>query len=184
MNLDRELSFKGGRKYLHSTTVFDDLLSLRAGDLRSIDFTFDKRTDHQVRYQDTPPTARESLVATWRDADGAVYVVERDALITGSAPYDEDGLAGGFSFGERSVRLPAHAGDNSLIEAIVAGFKALLLRSVAGPGAKLAFVRIRLPRLPVLPVEIRYSRRIGEFYQGDILVDDKPAGQIFFGEWA
>lgn len=183
MELDRTLAFKGARSYLHSTTLFDDLLQLKGPGLRAIDFTFDKRTDRQVRYQEQPPGDDASLVATWRDQSGTTWVVERDAAITQSRPYDEDGLAARFAFDERSVRLPAGAGDHSLVEALVAGFKALLLRTAAGEGAKLAFVRLRLPQLPVLPLEIRYSRRIGAFYQGDILAAGKPAGQIFFGEW-
>ena len=34
--------------------------------------------------------------------------------------------------------------------------------------------------VPQLPLEIRFGRRIGEFYQGDLSRAGKPAGQIFF----
>lgn len=184
MNLDRDLHFKGSRTYLHSTTVFDDLLTLRSPGVKSVDFKFDKRTDRQVRYQSQAPgDDQQRVVASWRDGDGVVYVVERDAAIIESRPYDEGGLARSFAFDGQRVSLPADVGGHSLIEALVAGFKVLLQRTVAGSGAKLAFVRLRLSRIPTLPVDIRFSRRIGEFYQGDITADGQPVGQIFFGEW-
>lgn len=182
MNLDRHMSFKGGRTYLHSTTLFDDLIQLKGLQVGPIDFKFDKRTHQQVRYQPEPP-AKGVPVATWRDSGGVTYVVERDEAITDSVPYDEDGLANRFTFTEQSVALPSDLGGNSLIEAVVAGFKALLQRTVAGKASKLAFVRLRLSSLPALPLEIRFTRRIGEFYQGDIHANGKPVGQIFFGEW-
>lgn len=183
MNLDRDMSFKGGRTYLHSTTLFDDLIQLKGPEVGAIDFKFDKRTDHQVRYQTEPPVSGVALVATWRDREGTTYIVEREEAITDSTSYDEDGLADRFEFTGKSVMLPADVGGNSMIEAVVAGFKALLQRTVAGKTSKLAFVRLRLSSMPGLPLEILFSRRIGEFYQGDIHVSGKPVGQIFFGEW-
>lgn len=183
MRIDRELTFKGSRTYLHSTTVFDDLLRLQGEPAGALDFRFDRRTDRQVRYQSDPPPAG-GQVASWHDAAGGatIYVVEGDEPITRAVPYDEDGLASRLTFADRHVELPAHIDDYSLIEAIVAGYKALLLRTVA-PGARLAFVRLRLSRMPALPLEIHFSRRIGEFFQGDIRADGQPVGQIFFGEW-
>lgn len=182
MDLDRDLSFKGGRTYLHSTTVFDDILQLKGGAFAGLDFKFDRRTDRQVRYLSQPPPAG-TVVATWNDRDGTIHVVERDAAITADVPYDEDGLAARFEFGERQVTLPVDIGGHSLIEAIVAGYKALLQRTVAGSGARLAFVRLRLSHLPGLPLQIRFARRLGDFYQGDILSGEQTVGQIFFGEW-
>lgn len=183
MALDRELAFKGGRDYLHSTTVFDDILALRGGDASGIDFRFNHRTAHAVRYQAQAPGEGEVAVGSWRDDAGTLHVVERPDLIQARQPYDEDALAATFEYGDRSVAVPADLGGHSAIEAVVAGFKALLLRSVAQPGARLAFVRIRLPRAPRTPLQIRYSRRIGEFYQGDLSEDGQAAGQLWFGAW-
>lgn len=182
MDLDRNMAFKGGRTYLHSTTVVDDILQLRQGVDGRVDFKFDKRTARQVRYLSELPAGVEP-VATWRDGQGMIYVVERNEPIVLSTAYDEDALAERFVFSDQQVMLVANIGDASFIEAVVAGFKALLQRTVAGKASKLAFVRLRLSRLPGLPVEIHYSRKIGEFFQGDILADGEPVGQIFFGEW-
>lgn len=181
--LDREMSFKGGRDYLHSTTLFDDLLQLLGAPGGAIDFKFDKRTGRQVSYQTEQPVPGQVLVASWRDPRGTTFVVERDAAIVRSVAYDEDGLAQRFVFSTDSVALPGDVGGHSMIEAVVAGFKALLQRTVAGKSSKLAFVRLRLQSLPEVPLEIRFARRIGEFYQGDIRADGALVGQIFFGEW-
>jgi hypothetical protein len=183
MELDRELAFKGGRTYLHSTTLFDDIVALRGDDLRGIDFRFNHKTARQVRYQSAPPAGDQVGVGIWRDHLGEFHIVERDAPVTRRQPYDEDALADLFAFAGRHVEVPADVGGHSAVEAIVAGFKALLQRTVAGRDARLAFVRLRLASLPRLPLAIRFGRRIGEFYQGDILLAGEPAGQIFFGEW-
>lgn len=183
MELDRELAFKGGRTYLHSTTLFDDIVALRGPDIAEIDFRFNHKTGHQVRYQAAPPANGEVGVGVWRDSHGQFHIVERDALVSRREPYDEDGLAATFAFDGQRVELPADVGGNSPIEAIVAGYKALLLRSVTAGTARLAFVRLRLSALPRLPLEIRYSRRIGEFFQGEVRQGGQPFGQIFFGEW-
>ncbi|WP_166209748.1 hypothetical protein [Cognatiluteimonas telluris] len=186
MTPDRQLCFKGARQYLHSTTLFDDLLAVRGEAAGPIDFRFEHKTAHQVRYLegDAPDTGGDAVqVASWRDARGQVRVVEREALIDCRTGYDEDGLARSFACDGNVMAIPAEVGEHSAIEAIVAGFKALLLRTVAGPGAKLAFVRIRLAAAPRLPLQVRYNRRIGEFYQGDLVSADGIIGQIFFGEW-
>lgn len=183
MELDRELKFKGARTYLHSTTLFDDIVALRGPGVGGIDFRFNHKTARQVRYQSAPPAEGETGVGIWRDNLGQFHIVERDAPVTGREPYDEDALAAAFAFDGQRVELPPDVGENSTIEAIVAGYKALLLRTVAGDVARLAFVRLRLSRVPRLPLEIHFSRRIGGFYQGELRQDDQPAGQIFFGEW-
>lgn len=183
MELSRDLSFKGGRNYLHSTTVFDDILALRGRSIRGVDFRFNHKTDRQVCYQSASLAEGQVGVGTWRDDHGAFHIVERDAPITTRVPYDEDGLAANFVYEPGRVALPADVAPYSTIEAIVAGYKQLLLRSVVNLQGRLAFVRLRLPAIPALPLEIRFSRRLGEFYQGDLVKDCRPAGQIFFGEW-
>jgi hypothetical protein len=183
MELERDLAFKGGRSYLHSTTLFDDIVALRGPGVREIDFRFNHKTGRQVRYKSAPPTGAEVSVGIWRDNMGEFHIVERDVRITRHEPYDEEGLAATFAFDGRHVVLPADVGGHSTVEAIVAGFKALLLRTAADATARLAFVRLRLRALPQLPLEIRFSRRIGEFYQGDLFQAGQPVGQVFFGEW-
>ena len=183
MNLDRTFTFRGGRNYLHSASVLDDLLALRPRGRDGFDFRFEHRTAMQVRYQDAPPADRSALVAVWTDADGAVYVVAGDRPITAMVPYDEDGLAQRFEFLPGEVRVPADLAGYTTVEAIIAAFKALLRAGAAGPSVKVVFVRMKCRRLPALPLRIAYARRIGDFYQGDIHDRDGLAGQIYYGEW-
>lgn len=183
MNRDRDLHFRGGRDYLQSATLFDDLAECLPADAGGVDFSFKKKTDRQVRYQSDAPTDESTLVATWRDERRAVYVVEREDAISDRREYDEASLVARFSFRPDGVFVPDDIEGYSVMEAAVAAFKALLHRTVATHKPKVVFVRVRLRSMPKLPLEVRFSRRIGEFYQGDIIAGGQPVGQIFFGEW-
>ena len=183
MELEPDFAFRGSRNYLHSTTVMNELLRLRDGAPGGFDFRFDRRTDRRVRFQDHAPVEGEAVVGTWRDASGTVHIVERDGRIERAEPYDEDGLASRLEFGGNAVDLPAALPGYTPVEAIVAAFKALLRRGPAGPDAKVAFVRLACNATPTLPLRITFSRRLGDFYQGDIEAAGKPLGRIHFGEW-
>jgi len=177
------LPFRGDRNYLQSATLFDDMLAWGGGNPRNIDLVFHRKTERQVGYDTSPPADDALLVATWRDADKSIFVVESDQPITQRVAYDEQSLVDRFEFGPDGVVVPADIGDFTVMEAIVAAFKALLHRTVVPHKPKLVFVRVRLQSVPQLPLEVRFSRRIGEFYQGDIRADGRAVGQIFFGEW-
>ena len=184
MNIDRQLHLRGNRDYLHSTTLFDDILSLRGNTVRQIDFIFNRKTGQQVSYCFEPVGSDVAPVAVWRDEEATIYVVARDEPIDQSMSYDEPGLVARCEFAaDGNVRIPADLGAFTVMEALVAAFKALLQRTVATHNPQVVFARIRLSKIPVLPLTIRYRRRIGEFYQGDILADGAGIGQIFFGEW-
>jgi hypothetical protein len=183
MSLRPHMPFRGDRNYLQSATLFDDILQWGGGRPRNIDFTFHRRTDRQVGYSSTAPQEESRLVARWRDDDKLVFVIEGDNPITSREAYDEQALVDRFSFGPDGVIVPADIGDFSLMEAIVAAFKALLHRTVVPHKPKLVFVRVRLQSVPELPLEIRFCRRIGEFYQGEVRAGARSVGHIFFGEW-
>ena len=183
MILRPHLPFRGDRNYLQSATLFDDMLDWGGGMPRNIDLTFHRKTDRQVGYETTPPQHDAALVATWRDDDKSIYVVESDQPITSRVGYDEQALVDCFAFGPDGVTVPVDIGDFTVMEAIVAAFKALLHRTVVPHKPKLVFVRVRLQSVPALPLEVRFNRRIGEFYQGDIRTGERTVGQIFFGEW-
>lgn len=180
MKLDRDFSFRGSRDYLHSTSVFNDLLELRRPHATRIDMRFHRRTDRQVSYVDELSGAEP--VAEWSDNGGKLFIVERDECITEREPYDEDGLAAGFEIEGRTMKIPASIAPFTRFEALVAGFKRLL-QSVHQDSRKYAFVRVRLAHCLDSAMEIRYSRDIGSFFQGDISAEGNPVGQIFFGVW-
>lgn len=181
MRVDREFSFRGDRKYLQSASLFDDLIALRGG-VTDIDFKFHHKSGQQVAYVDELP-ADQALVAEWRDSKGEVYVVERPEPITNATPYDEPALVAKFRIEGRTAFIPADVAPFTTIEALVAGFKRLLQSVYPEIPRKYVFVRIRLRQMPDGPVELRYARDIGPFFQGDIAVGGRSIGQIFFGEW-
>ncbi|MGH9522847.1 MAG: hypothetical protein ACRD3E_09980 [Terriglobales bacterium] len=182
MKLDRTFQFRGGRNYLHSTSVFDDLLGVRGEDVANIDLKFHRRTLQQVSYTDET-VASAGLVAEWSDNRGKLCIVERDESMTERVPYDEDALVKMIEIDGRMARIPAETPSFTRIEALVAGFKHLLQTVYAGLERKYVFVRIRLEHCPVDTMEIHYARDIGAFFQGDISEGGKPVGQIFFGVW-
>jgi hypothetical protein len=183
MILRPHLPFRGDRNYLQSATLFDDMLAWGGGNPRNIDLVFHRKTERQVGYDTSPPADDALLVATWRDADKAIFVVESDQPITQRVAYDEQSLSTGSSSVPTASWCPPTSAISPVMEAIVAAFKALLHRTVVPHKPKLVFVRVRLQSVPQLPLEVRFSRRIGEFYQGDIRADGRAVGQIFFGEW-
>lgn len=181
MKLDRDFRLRGTRDYLHSASLFDDLLQLRGKDATQLDMKFHRRTARQVSYVDE--LAGREPVAEWSDSAGKLYVVERDEPIRDNEPYDEDGLAAQFQIEGRVARIPAAIGPFTRMEAVIAGFKRLLQSVYAGVSRKYVFVRVRMSHCPDVAMEIRYAREIGAFYQGDIIAEGKLIGHIFFGEW-
>lgn len=181
MKLDRTFRFRGTRDYLHSASVFDDLLQVRGQHSTHIDLKFHRRTDRQVSYVET--TLGLEPVAEWSDSLGKLFVVERGEAIVGREPYDEDGLAARFEIVGRTARIPADIGPFTRMEAVIAGFKRLLQSVYPDIKRKYVFARVRLDHYPDSAMELRYSRDIGAFFQGDISIEGKPIGQIFFGVW-
>lgn len=181
MKLDRTFQLRGSRDYLHSASVFDDLLQVRGKNSTHIDLKFHRRTDRQVSY--TERSEGLEPIAEWSDSNGRLLIVERDEPIVERVPYDEEGLAAQFEIEGRTARIPKDIGSFTRIEAVIAGFKRLLQSVYPDIKRKYVFVRIRLDHCPDAAVEIRYSRDIGAFFQGDISAEGKPVGQIFFGVW-
>lgn len=184
MRSDRHFTFKAKRDYLHSTSLFDDLIAVRGRSAHQIDFRFSRRTDRQVAYLDTPPGPEDVVVAEWSDADGRLFVVEREEPIHEAVAYDEAALVSKFRIKDRTVDIPAKLDGFSRIDALVAAFKDLLQQvSPLGGNRKHAFVRIRLTHVPDGVASITYARDIGPFFQGDIRENGEIVGQIFFGVW-
>lgn len=184
MIIERTFRFRGSRDYLHSTSLFDDILQLRGDAATCIDMTFHRRTAQQVSYTDVRPANPEAVVAEWHDAAGALYVVERDAPITEREPYDEARLAGMCAIAGRVITIPADIQPFTRVESIIASFKRLLhsCRELP-PGTQYAFVRLRLQHCPQGTLQITYARSVGSFMQGDISEQGAGIGQVFFGVW-
>jgi hypothetical protein len=182
MKLDRTFQFRGGRNYLHSSSVINDLLGLRGQNVENIDLKFHRKTVQQISYTDEPGAAAQS-VAEWSDNFGRLFLLERSELINERAPYDENALMEFFEIEGKTIRAPEHAPGFTRTDAIIAAFKHLLQTVYSDIDRRYAFVRLRLDHCPTGAFEIRYVRDIGAFFQGDIGEAGRPVGQIFFGVW-
>lgn len=176
-------AFKGSRDYLHSTTVFDRLMSEVGGDPRKVDFRFNRRTDRQCEITALRPSDEARVVAAYTDVGHRLYVISTNMPITERVPYDEDGLAKNFEIEGNVVRLAAVVPGFSFIECTVAAYKRLLLSMQERP-RRFAFVRISLAHLPRGGYAVEFDRKLSsDFYQGTLSEDGAPIGRIFFGEW-
>jgi hypothetical protein len=185
VNIERHFQFRGDRKYLQSASLFDDLIELRGRQAENIDFKFHRKTGNQVIYATDRPEDEQDIVAEWKDASERIFIIESDKPITNALPYDEPALVRRFALDlqAREIDIPADIGSFSRMESMVAGFKNLLQSVYPDVVQKYVFVRIRLKKLPQEGLTIRYSRDIGEFFQGDIRSGNEALGQIFFGVW-
>lgn len=174
--------FRGSRDYLHSTTVFDYILSEVRGQPSRIDFKFNRRTDRVCALTRHKPSEDKPPVAIYTDSRQTLYIVESGLAITERVPYDEDGLAKNFCIDGHVIHVPAASSGNSFIECVVAAYKRLLL-DLHGKH-RFAFVRISLERLPQGAFAVEFARKLsGDFYEGSIEQDGNRVGRIFFGEW-
>ncbi|HEX7341281.1 MAG TPA: hypothetical protein VF269_03295 [Rhodanobacteraceae bacterium] len=164
--------------------MLDDLLVLRGAHARRVDMKFFHKTTHQVCYVDQLPASSHVVVAEWHDAGGTIHVIERDEPIRDVVAYDEPLLVEMFQLHDRHVTVPASTPGFTRAEALIAGFKHLL-HNVIFPGIdrKYVFVRTRFDQCPHGAFDITFSRKIGDFFQANITMDGRGAGQIFFGEW-
>lgn len=177
-------TFKGKRDYLHSTTVFDHVLTLVDANPASIDFKFLKKTDRICIAQAAKPANSEHVVAIYADSRNSRFIVETDAPVTQRHPYDEDGLGTRFKLEGKTIYVPAQVEGFSFIECAVAAFKRLLLSLDRDNAHRFAFVRIMLDRVPASAFDVQFVRKIsGNFYQGVLSERGAPVGKIFFGEW-
>lgn len=183
MKIERRFTFRGERKYLHSTSLLNDLAELRREAADRFDFRFSRKTANQVSYQDAAPGETARLVATWQDRDGSLFVVEGDEPMLEATAYDEAKLMQQVPVDGRTAHIPDDIGTFTRMEALVTAFKHLLQIVNAETPRKYVFVRLRLDRQPKGACSVTYARDIGEFFQGDIREDGAVLGQIFFGAW-
>lgn len=182
--LESSFRFKGGRDYLHSTSVFDAIVDGSGSRPTGIDFVFNRRTACQpIFYTEIQSRDRQALIGSWRDSKREIFILEGTTPIFDRVPYDEAAIASRCMISNGTAYAPIEIAGHSFIEICVAAYKKLLQIHLGDSGVKYAFARITVQRIPEIDFEIRYARKIGgEFYQGDIIANE-PIGRIFFGVW-
>lgn len=178
-----QFQFRGSRNYLHSTTVFDWVIT-QASDLHEIDFQFKKLTPNQCQVVENSSSDQE-IVAMFRSKDLNLDFVETDEPMDSSYPCNEkaiceetkfDGGCGSFSF---PLNIEA-----SFLEAIVAVYKEMLSKTPEGSRGKLLFGRVKLNCVPKSgECVVKHRREIGKgFFEASIICDDNKVGALYFGQ--
>jgi hypothetical protein len=179
-----DLPFKGGRRYLHGTDLFNALTTAARMD-RNIDLRLYKPMLGPVcadRLATGAKAPRDILALLSCSSSGEVWVVREavDAPSPSSIPYDEDAIAADASHSPGTIEQVEHPGA-SFIERTVALNKRLL--AMEGLGSQWWFSRLLLERIPPreTPLRLRLARRLGiRLTESVIEAAHYGVGRIFF----
>ena len=174
-------ALKGNRDYLHGTTIFDIIQEGLPSPGKEIVFTIKKMSNQLCQVIETSAErSEERLVATYTDQHGERFVYETDEKLTERIPYDEDRIAQAGKIDNQTISFAALPQENTFIETIVAGYKYLL--NTAVQKESYVFAQLEIDYIPTDKISIQYKRLImKQFYQGDILHNEKQIGKIYFG---
>ena len=180
-----DLPFKGNRKYLHSTDIFNACLRVTgAGSDLSL-----KISDMISHPLEALPACAAEVGKTYparfsgRSPNGAHDLVLRereDKAVERRIDYDEDRIASGSMLHENRVESEDLAGVTA-IERIVALNK-YLIQTTARPGKTLLFASIFLRRLPQTAfIRLQLESRLGtRLFRSSIHGRDELLGEIVF----
>lgn len=184
MNKLENLHFRGNRTYLHSTTLLSAIFDQMDNSLlpaENIDFVMHRISDKQCHFSENKPENLNNLIATYRDDNHRLFVVQEETPLTERFPYDEEAVIGNYTINDDTIEVPYNVtSPYPAIEVIVSGFKQLLLN--CQKVQPYLFSRLIIEKMPTTPFTITFKRIISNtFYEGDILVGDKKIGKIYFG---
>jgi hypothetical protein len=176
--------FRGSRDYLHSSTIFDHLLSSDPAP-QKIDFTFHKLTNRQCEIEpESDPNRATALAATYLSAGAQHYLYEAAAPIELRYPCNEGAIARQLVVRGETAQfdMPPVEGA-SYIESIVGAYKTLLIEGPERCTRKLLFARVLLEYVPTDGVcSVAHRRKIGEdFFEGSLTHRGVTMGRLFFG---
>ncbi len=180
--------FKGSRNYLHSTDVFNTMLSLFGKDIGNIDFSFYRITDKNILLTDIKPSSNESLVFTFsfqRNKEKFTYYgLETKTPIDCRYPYDEDAIvANALLDHTQKCAILNSSTKYSFIEHLVALTKVMHLNFLPPNKGKWFFARLQLLEVPenFLPLKVCLKQKLGlKLTRSSVFVDDKLLGSIYF----
>lgn len=180
--------FRGERDYLHSSTMFDHLLTLDDAP-SEIDFAVHRMTGNQCRIinakeVDGRPLDEKQPVATYRSGGIEKVLVERETPLESSYPCNESEICAAATRIDNSMQFEMPPiPDASYIEAVVGVYKHLLQSGVEAIPGKLVFARMTLTHVPSSGTcRVEHRRAIkGGYYQATLYHDDQVIGKLVFG---
>jgi hypothetical protein len=176
--------FRGSRTYLHSSTIFDYLLT-RDPKPVDIDFAVHKMTDRQCTVSTEPQAAGDDmLVATYRSARLTYYLHETEQQIQGSYLCIENEICEHTTFegATASLVMPPIEGA-TFIESVVGVYKKLLQVLHPDLTGKLVFARMTVTHVPNDGhCQVQQRRKIGaNYFESRLFHEDTPLGKLIFG---
>jgi hypothetical protein len=176
--------FKADRKYIHSSNVFDYILSETSSNShKNIDFSLSRTTLNKWHLITKLSQAKKSnIIGQYKDDVSFYYIIEDNEIVRERRSYHESSIVDRLTITAKEVEIPNGISDFRFIEKVNAAFKALLQRSVFQDGQYVyLFVRITLKFIPLDGFAIQYKRMIShKFCEGVILENSKKIGYIYF----
>ena len=196
MRTDRlHIDFKGNRRYLHGTDLFDALVALNGGSsggrLADVRMSFYRPITHcveavRMQHGSVAELRPAALFESRVDGEPAVWALrERPGeAVSGRRPYDEEGVAAGAVVTGRSISQ-VQPTPYTFIERVVALHKRLLNQLHEAGGAKWWFGRIELKKVPPASATLRLEVETelgGRLIKSSIEADGQRVGSIYFSE--
>jgi hypothetical protein len=184
LDLNHFFYFKGDRNYIHSSNIFDYILSEKSSKSnKNIDFSLSRSILNKWHLVDEQLQNKKSnVIGQYKDDVSFSYIIEDNEMVTERRLYDESKIVNRLKITGKEIQIPDGVSDFSFIEKVNAAFKALLKNSVFKDGLYVyLFVRITLKFIPSDGFCIQYKRLIShKFCEGEILENRKTVGYIYF----
>jgi hypothetical protein len=179
-----DFAIKGQRDYLSGSIVLDFILQRMRNDPQQPEIVFYKKTLNNCLFTEEPPPEGAVLVGKYRDARGAIHILETSEVIRKRVDYPEERMVAACRFKGAEAEVPAAIDGFSFIEKLVAAYKHVLQLMHAGQKHKFIFVQLKMQRLPAGAFTVRHERKLGNgFFQAAVLEGEERLGTVFFGEW-
>lgn len=176
--------FKGNREYVHSSSIFDYIISKESIVAPvDIDFSLSRTFSRKWFLLNKPPhNGDENIIGQYKDASHDYFIIESDEDIKDRRAYDENEMVMKLQFIDLEVHIQDGILNFTFIEKVNAAFKSLLQKSVfENRSYSYFFVRLKISSIPKDGFKILYKRVVaGKFFEGEIVEHDKSIGFIYF----
>ena len=181
---DKFFYLKGNRTYIHSSNIFDSILSeLALNNPRNIDFSISRTFANKwCLKNEIGEFEKSKIIGTYKDDRSSYFILDEEVPVTKRCDYDENYIVNRLRFFDKSVIVPDGILYYSFIEKINGAFKALLqMKIINNHSRSYLFVRLILKSIPRDGFMVLYRRKVANaFLEGEIFAKDQKIGFIYF----